>query len=86
MQTEKQLQKYMHDYKLVASALHLLNMAQSAINLGYMVTASDYVNQACFYLDDYMSRDNTIPDDDIYPGWYKAYEVDELLTTLTKTE
>lgn len=71
------MKKYYHDYRLPRQALGTLTRASDLFRQDGLTTASDYVDRARSILDEYLSQDNMVEDDDVYPGWIRATDLEQ---------
>lgn len=73
------MQKYSHDYTLVSEAESHLYAAQQLEAHEQPEEAWKHIADARQILQQYLSQDNMVPDDDVYDGWYKASDVEQEL-------
>lgn len=73
------MQKYSHNYSLPSNAENHLFYAQEYLRMGQFAEAEKFINKARQTLQQYLSKDNMVPDDDVYDGWYKASDVEQEL-------
>ena len=73
------MQKYSHDYTLVSEAESHLYAAQQLEAHEQPEEAWKHIADARQKLQQYLSQDNMVPDDDVYDGWYKASDVEQEL-------
>lgn len=73
------MQKYSHDYTLVSEAESRLYAAQQLEAHEQPEEAWKHIADARQKLQQYLSQDNMVPDDDVYDGWYKASDVEQEL-------
>lgn len=72
----RNMKHYTHDYTLASEAEALLYRAQVNLRTGDQDSVCKYIELAREKLQRYLSQDNMVEDDDVYPGWIKANEVD----------
>ena len=65
------MKTYSHDYTKVSDAEHKLYLALRHLAGDRCRLAQDYIEQARGLLQEYLSADNMIEDDDCYPAWIK---------------
>ena len=73
------LKQYSHDYTKVADAESHLYAAQQLNAHDDPIEAWKHIEDARRLLQEYLSADNMVEDDDVADGWVKAHEVDELI-------
>lgn len=73
------MQQYSHDYNKPSLAESLLQTAQAALRMEKYDEAARLITDARQTLQQYLSQDNMVPDDDVYDGWYKASDVEQEL-------
>lgn len=73
------MQKYSHDYTLVSEAESHLYAAQQLEAHEQPEEAWKHIADARQTLQQYLSQDNMVPDNDVYDGWYKASDVEQEL-------
>ena len=66
------MQKYSHDYTLVSEAESHLYAAQQLETHEQPEEAWKHISDARQKLQQYLSQDNMVPDDDVEDGWVKA--------------
>lgn len=73
------MKKYSHDYSKVADADSLLHCALRSLASDARDIAQDCVEEARGLLQEYLSQDNMVEDNDVYDGWYRCTDVDQIL-------
>lgn len=74
------MKQYSHDYTKVADADCLLYRATRLIANECYDAAVERINDARQLLQEYLSADNMVEDDDVADGWVKAHEVEKLIS------
>jgi len=69
------MKQYSHDYTLVREADSLLYSAMRAQADGHRDTAMAHIGEARQKLQQFLSQDNMVEDDDVADGWVKASDV-----------
>lgn len=67
------MKKYSHDYTKPAAIDDLLYRAQRLMANDCYAAALERINEARELLQQYLAADNMVEDDDVCPGWIKAY-------------
>lgn len=73
------MKQYSHNYTKVADAESLLYSATRLIANECYDAAVGRINEARQLLQEYLSADNMVEDDDVADGWVKASEVEKLI-------
>lgn len=73
------MKQYSHDYTKVSEAESLLYRAIRLIANECYDAADERINEARQLLQEYLSQDNMVEDDDVADGWVKASDVEELM-------
>ena len=73
------MKTYTHDYSKAADAEGLLYSAQRLIANECYDAAARRITVARELLQAYLSTDNMVEDDDCYPGWVKATDIEGFL-------
>ena len=71
------MKKYTHDYTLPGQALETLTRTSELLRKDGLTTASGYVDGARNILDEYLSQDNMVEDDDCWPGWIDERDLEQ---------
>lgn len=71
------MKKYSHDYTLPSQALEMLTKSSELLRKDGFFIAAGYVDVARNTLDEYLSQDNMVEDDDCCPGWIKATDLEQ---------
>lgn len=66
---------YSHDYSLATKAEHHLYNAQWQMSQGSIDQARQSLNLARLLLQRYINQDNMVVDNDVYPGWIRATDL-----------
>lgn len=72
------MKTYSHDYTKVSDAENLLYFAQRLNAKGETTEALEYVADARQLLQEYLTQDNMIEDDDVADGWVKMSDIEKL--------
>ena len=70
------MKTYTHDYTLPSQVDSQLYFAQQQLQQGNIQTALAAIGCARELLNSYLSQDNMVEDDDVYPGWIKATDLE----------
>lgn len=70
------MKTYTHDYTLPSQVDSQLYFAQQQLRQGNIQTALAAIGCARELLNSYLSQDNMVEDDDVYPGWIKATDLE----------
>lgn len=70
------MQKYTVDFSKVSKAESLLYDAQTLLNRDAFYDAAQKIIEARELLQRYLNNDPMVPDNDVYPGYYKANDID----------
>ena len=73
------MKQYSHNYTKVSEAESLLYSATRLLANDCPDAAVERINEARQLLQEYLSADNMVEDDDVADGWVKAHEVRELI-------
>lgn len=65
------MKTYSHDYTKVSTADSLLHLALRNLAGEKYDLAQGYIEEARGYLQEYLSQDNMVEDEDCYPAWIK---------------
>lgn len=71
------MQQFSHDYTKVSEALESLYSATRLIANECYDAALERINEARTTLDEYLAKDNMIPDNDVADGWVRYSEAQE---------
>lgn len=72
------MKQYSHDYTKVSQAESLLHRVSRLLANECYDEAAENVNEARYLLQEYLSQDNMVEDDDVADGWVKARDVKKL--------
>lgn len=78
------MQQFSHDYTKVAETQNVLFLALEDLRYGHTYEAKRGVMKAREMLDEYLAKDNMLPDDDVEDGWVRHSEAQNELDTLRK--
>lgn len=73
------MKRYTHDYTKAAKANAYMYAALQEARRDNLTGAIEQILNARRLMDEYLSSDNMIADEDIAFGWYWAEEVDQIL-------
>lgn len=73
------MKRYSHDYTKIADAESHLCAAQQMIAHDDPIEAGKHIEAARRLLQEYLSADNMVEDDDVADGWVKYHDVTELI-------
>lgn len=76
------MQQYSHDYTIVAEAQNVLFLALEALRNDHTYEAKRGIMKARELLQQYLSRDNMVPDSDVSDGWVRHLEAQAELEAL----
>lgn len=68
------MQQFSHDYTKVSEALESLYSATRLIANECYDAALERINEARNTLDEYLAKDNMVPDNDVFDGWVRHSE------------
>lgn len=73
------MKQFSHDYTKPSQADSLLYSAQRLMAYECYDAAVERINEARQLLQEYLSVDNMVEDDDVADGWVKAHDVEKLV-------
>ncbi len=76
---DKAFKKYSLDYTKITEADDLLYSAARLMSNECYDAALNRINEAREQLQQFLSQDNMVEDDDVYPGWVKATDVEDMM-------
>ena len=76
------MKRYTHDYTLIHEALETLYSATRLHANECYDAVLERINETRTILTQYISRDNMVPDEYVYGGYYKALEAEEEIARL----
>lgn len=76
------MKQYSHNYTKPSQAESLLFIATQLMANKCYDAAVERINEARQLLQEYLSVDNMVEDDDVADGWVKAHDVEELINEM----
>lgn len=72
------MKTYSHDYTIPTQVNHNIHLALSELRSDNFSMAEVLLMQSRNQLDQYLSQDNMVEDDDVADGWVKMSDIDNL--------